>query len=71
MANKIVEIRDGELRQYQGDYPYYLDKIAEEKERARLEEIDAKKAEKAAAKRQKQREKQNQKRQAQAAGKRT
>ena len=71
VANKIVEIRDGELRQYQGDYHYYLDKIAEEKERARLEEIDAKKAEKAAAKRQKQREKQNQKRQAQAAGKRT
>ncbi|MEM9945427.1 MAG: ABC-F family ATP-binding cassette domain-containing protein [Cyanobacteria bacterium P01_D01_bin.36] len=71
VANKIVEIRDGELRQYQGDYHYYLDKIAEEKERARLEEIDAKKAEKAAEKRQKQREKQNQKRQAQAAGKRT
>ncbi len=69
VANKIVEIRDGELRQYQGDYHYYLDKIAEEKERAKLEKIDAEKAAKAEAKRQKQREKQAQKRQTQAAGK--
>ncbi|MGD1898707.1 MAG: ABC-F family ATP-binding cassette domain-containing protein [Phormidesmis sp.] len=69
VANKIVEIRDGELRQYQGDYHYYLDKIAEEKERARLEKIEAEKAAKSAAKRQKQKDKQRQKRQAQAAGK--
>ena len=34
VANKIVEIRNGELRLYRGDYSYYLDKIAEEKERA-------------------------------------
>ncbi len=32
VANKIVEIRDGEFRVYLGDYHYYLDKIAEEKE---------------------------------------
>ncbi|HEY9847764.1 MAG TPA: ATP-binding cassette domain-containing protein, partial [Candidatus Caenarcaniphilales bacterium] len=51
VANKIVEIRDGELRLYRGDYHYYLDKIAEEKEKARLEKLAA---EKAAAKRAKQ-----------------
>ena len=61
VANKIVEIRDGELRVYQGDYHYYLDKLAEEKERARLEKIEAEKAAKAAARRQKQKEKQRQK----------
>ncbi len=64
VANKIVEIRDGELRLYRGDYRYYLDKIAEEKERAKLEKIEADKAAKSAAKREKQREK----RKAKAAG---
>jgi ATP-binding cassette, subfamily F, member 3 len=57
VANKIVEIRDGELRLYRGDYHYYLEKIAEEKEKARLEAIAAEKAEKAAAKREKQKQK--------------
>ncbi|MCU0550903.1 MAG: ATP-binding cassette domain-containing protein [Leptolyngbya sp. Prado105] len=56
-ANKIVEIRDGELRLYRGDYHYYLDKIAEEKEKAKLAAIEAEKAEKAAEKRTKQKEK--------------
>ncbi len=50
VANKIVEIRDGEFRTYLGDYHYYLDKIAEEKEQARLAEIAAQKAAKKAAK---------------------
>ncbi|ABA20346.1 ABC transporter-like protein [Trichormus variabilis ATCC 29413] len=50
VANKIVEIRDGEFRVYLGDYHYYLDKIAEEKETARLEAIAAEKAAKKAAK---------------------
>ena len=36
VANKIVEIRDGEFRTYLGDYHYYLDKIAEEKELAKI-----------------------------------
>ena len=67
VANKIVEIRDGELRLYRGDYHYYLDKIEEEKERARLEKIEAEKAAKAAAKRAKNREKQAEKRKAKAA----
>jgi ATP-binding cassette, subfamily F, member 3 len=32
VANKIVEIRDGEFRVYLGDYHYYLEKLQEEKE---------------------------------------
>jgi ATP-binding cassette subfamily F protein 3 len=44
VATKIVEIRDGEFRTYLGDYHYYLDKIAEEKEQARLAAIAAEKA---------------------------
>jgi len=54
VANKIVEIRDGELHLYRGDYSYYLEKLAEEKEKAHLEKLAAEKAEKAAAKRAKQ-----------------
>jgi ATP-binding cassette subfamily F protein 3 len=50
VANKIVEIRDGEFRTYLGDYHYYLDKIAEEKEQAKLAAIAAEKAAKKAAK---------------------
>lgn len=57
VANKIVEIRDGELHLYRGDYHYYLDKIAEEKEKAKLEAIAAEKAAKSTAKREKQKEK--------------
>lgn len=60
-ANKIVEIRDGELRLYRGDYHYYLDKIAEEKEKARLATIEAEKAEKTAEKRAKQKAKEKEK----------
>ncbi|MBW4615219.1 MAG: ATP-binding cassette domain-containing protein [Desmonostoc vinosum HA7617-LM4] len=50
VANKIVEIRDGEFRVYLGDYHYYLQKIAEEKELAKLAAIEAEKAAKKAAK---------------------
>ncbi|HEY9832412.1 MAG TPA: ABC-F family ATP-binding cassette domain-containing protein [Stenomitos sp.] len=50
VATKIVEIREGEFRTYLGDYHYYLDKIAEEKEQARLAAIAAEKAAKKAAK---------------------
>jgi ATPase components of ABC transporters with duplicated ATPase domains len=59
VANKIAEIRNGELVAYQGNYHYYLEKIAEEKEKARQERI-------AAEKRAKEREKQKAKK---AAGK--
>ncbi|HEY9688537.1 MAG TPA: ATP-binding cassette domain-containing protein [Coleofasciculaceae cyanobacterium] len=58
VANKIVEVRDGELRVYQGNYRYYLDKIAEEQEQAALAAIAQEKAAKAALKRDKEREKQ-------------
>jgi ATP-binding cassette, subfamily F, member 3 len=58
VATKIVEIRDGELHLYRGDYHYYLDKVAEEREKARLEAIAAEKEAKAAAKRDKQKQKQ-------------
>jgi len=50
VANKIVEIREGEFRTYLGDYHYYLDKIAEEKEQAKLAAIAAEKAAKKAEK---------------------
>ncbi|MEM7769536.1 MAG: ABC-F family ATP-binding cassette domain-containing protein [Cyanobacteria bacterium P01_E01_bin.6] len=57
-ANKIVEVRDGELRLYRGDYHYYLDKIKEEKDQVRQAAIEQQKASKADAKREKQRQKQ-------------
>jgi ATP-binding cassette subfamily F protein 3 len=57
VATKIVEVRDGELRLYRGDYHYYLEKVAEERERAKLEAIAAEKAAKAEAKREKQKQK--------------
>jgi len=50
IANKIVEIRDGEFRVYLGDYNYYLDKIAEEKQQAKAAALEAEKAAKKAAK---------------------
>ena len=60
-VNKIVEIRDGSLRLYRGDYHYYLDKIAEEKEKAKLAGVEAEKVEKTAAKREKEKEKEKSK----------
>jgi ATP-binding cassette subfamily F protein 3 len=65
-ATKVVEIRDGELRLYRGDFKYYLDKVAEEQEKAELAAIEAEKAAKATAKRQKQHEKQKARKQKQA-----
>jgi len=50
VANKIVELRDGDFRVYLGDYHYYLEKIAQEKEQAQLAAIEAEKAAKKAAK---------------------
>ncbi|MFM7383484.1 MAG: ATP-binding cassette domain-containing protein, partial [Microcystaceae cyanobacterium] len=57
VANKIVEIRDGQLVTYAGDYHYYLDKIAEEKQQAKAQKLAAEKAQKASEKRAKEREK--------------
>ncbi len=58
VANKIVEIRDGELRLYRGDYHYYLEKLEAEKLAAQKASQEAARAAKQAAKRQKQKEKQ-------------
>ncbi|MBM0743888.1 ATP-binding cassette domain-containing protein [Phormidium sp. CLA17] len=57
VANKIVDIHEGQLRLFRGDYHYYLDKVAVEKEQAKLEAIEADKVAKAEAKRNKQKEK--------------
>ena len=47
VANRIVELRDGELVLYRGDYTYYLEKKEEERAEAREKELavqrDAKK----------------------------
>ncbi|NCJ07743.1 ATP-binding cassette domain-containing protein [Synechococcales cyanobacterium C] len=63
VANKIVEIRDGELKVYPGDYAYYLEKLAQEKAQVRQAQLAAEKVAKEAAKRAKQ---QTQKKQAKA-----
>jgi ATP-binding cassette, subfamily F, member 3 len=64
VANKIVEIKDGELIVYPGDYHYYLNKLAEaqEKTRQKLE------AEKKAAKQAEQKAKQAAKKKKKKAG---
>ncbi len=63
VANKIVEVRDGELRLYRGDYHYYLEKIAQEKDQAKLGKLAADKSVKDAEKRAKQLEKEGAKKQ--------
>ena len=54
VANKIVEIRDGELVPYLGNYAYYLEKKEEEAELARQAALDQAKTAKQAANREKQ-----------------
>ncbi|MBW4699579.1 MAG: ATP-binding cassette domain-containing protein [Aphanocapsa lilacina HA4352-LM1] len=61
VATKIVEIREGELVTYDGDYDYYLDKKAEEAERQALEAKLAREQAKEKEKRAKEKEKQKQK----------
>lgn len=58
VANKIVEIRDGEMRVYQGGYHYYLDKLEEEKLKAHQAAQAAAQAAKAATRRKKNQDKQ-------------
>ena len=53
VANKIVEIRNGELLIYPGDYHYYLSKLEEEKQKERQRIEAAKKAAKKVAKKKK------------------
>ncbi|MDJ0634188.1 MAG: ABC-F family ATP-binding cassette domain-containing protein [Xenococcaceae cyanobacterium MO_188.B29] len=68
VANKIVEIKEGELIVYPGDYHYYLDKIEEAKEQERQRKEAEAKAAKQAAKRAKQAEKKKQKKKKAKAG---
>ncbi|XGB41774.1 MAG: ATP-binding cassette domain-containing protein [Nodosilinea sp. LVE1205-7] len=57
VATKIVEIRDGELRLYRGDYHYYLEKVAEEKTALHQMALAAEQKAKAQARQQKQKSK--------------
>jgi ATP-binding cassette, subfamily F, member 3 len=52
VANKIVEIRNGEFIVYNGDYHYYLDKVAEEQEKEKRKIEAEKKAAKELERRQ-------------------
>ena len=54
VANKIVEIRDGELVLYRGDYAYYLEKKREEAEASRQAEEQRRREEQRQANRLKQ-----------------
>ncbi|PZU92861.1 MAG: lysophospholipase [Pseudanabaena sp.] len=63
VANKIVEIRDGELCVYAGDYAYYQSKREEETREARYKAEMAAKEAKEAIKREKEKAKQAEKRQ--------
>ena len=57
VANKIVEIQEGELIVYPGDYNFYLDKKEEKRQKIEKEKIEAEKAAKQKEKRAKQKEK--------------
>jgi ATP-binding cassette, subfamily F, member 3 len=61
VANKIVEIKEGELIEYRGDYHYYLDKVAEAEAKAKTKLEAEVKAAKDAEKKAKQAEKKKKK----------
>ncbi len=63
VANKIVEIRDGDLCMYAGDYAYYQEKREEETRESKYKAEMAAKAAKDALKREKEKAKQAEKRQ--------
>lgn len=57
IANRIIEIRDGELHSYSGNYAYYLEKKEEEKNQALAKKRAEEEAKRLAEKRAKQKEK--------------
>jgi ATP-binding cassette subfamily F protein 3 len=57
VANKIVELRDGELVIYRGDYAYYREKKAEEAAAAEAAQLAAEQEAKRKANREKQKAK--------------
>ncbi|MFL0778357.1 MAG: ABC-F family ATP-binding cassette domain-containing protein, partial [Prochlorococcus sp.] len=61
VANRIVELRDGQLVLYRGDYAYYQEKKEEEKQAAAAELALAQKEAKRVANRQRQRQRQSSK----------
>ena len=58
VANRIVELRDGELVMYRGDYAYYLEKKEEERALEQEKEAAAEKEAKRKANREKQKARQ-------------
>ena len=58
VANRIVELRDGELVMYRGDYAYYLDKKEEERAEQQEKALAAEREAKRKANREKQKERQ-------------
>ncbi len=62
VANRIVELRDGELILYRGDYTYYLEKKEEEKQAAEAALAAAQQEAKRRANREKQKQRQERRR---------
>ena len=58
VANRIVELRDGELVMYRGDYAYYLEKKEEERAEEQEKEMAAEREAKRKANREKQKARQ-------------
>ena len=58
VANRIVELRDGELVMYRGDYAYYLEKKEEERAEQQEKALAAEREAKRKANREKQKERQ-------------
>ena len=56
VANRIVELRDGELVLYRGDYAYYLEKKEEERLAAEEQRLASEREEKRKANRAKQKD---------------
>ena len=64
VANRIVELRDGELVLYRGDYAYYLEKKEEERAEEREKQLTAEQEAKRKANRDKQKARQERRKKA-------